>query len=182
MPNVILDACVLFPMYLRDTLLSTAETGLYLPYWSQKILDEAIGNLINKKYLSVEKARKLENVMKTAFPEAMVEVDVQLEKLMTNHPKDRHVLAAAVVAKAEIIVTKNIKDFQKPDLNSWNVKAQSPDDFLNDIFAEYPEIMIQVLLTQSQNYKRNPLTFDQLLDKLSNQIPGFIEKIRTSIT
>jgi len=47
MPNVILDACVLFPMYLRDTLLSTVEAGLYVHYWSQKILDEAIGNVIN---------------------------------------------------------------------------------------------------------------------------------------
>ncbi|WP_180267717.1 hypothetical protein [Nostoc linckia] len=36
MPNVILDACVLFPMYLRDTLLSTVEAGLYVHYWSQK--------------------------------------------------------------------------------------------------------------------------------------------------
>lgn len=182
MPNVILDACILFPMYLRDTLLSSAEIGLYLPYWSQKILDEAMGNLINKGYLSVEGAKKLETVMKTAFPAAMIEVPLQLEALMTNHPKDRHVLAAAVVAKAEIIVTKNIKDFQKPDLKPWNVKAQLPDDFLSDLFAEYPEIMIQVLLTQSQNYKRNPLTFDQLLDKLRNQIPAFVEKIQTSIT
>lgn len=57
MPNVILDACVLFPMYLRDTLLSTVEAGLYVHYWSQKILDEAIGNLINKGYMSNEGAR-----------------------------------------------------------------------------------------------------------------------------
>jgi hypothetical protein len=73
MPNVILDACVLFPMYLRDTLLSTAEADLYIPYWSQKILDEAMGNLINKGYISTEGARKLEEVIKMAFPEAMVE-------------------------------------------------------------------------------------------------------------
>ncbi|MCL6750816.1 hypothetical protein KBT16_07410 [Nostoc sp. CCCryo 231-06] len=73
MPNVILDACVLFPMYLRDTLLSTFEAGLYVHYWSQKILDEAIGNLINKGYMSDEGARNLETVMKAAFPEAMIE-------------------------------------------------------------------------------------------------------------
>lgn len=44
--KVILDACVLFAMYLRDTLLSTAEAGLYTPYWIQKILDEAMSNLV----------------------------------------------------------------------------------------------------------------------------------------
>ena len=162
MPNVILDACVLFPMYLRDTLLSTAEASLYVPYWSQKILDEAIGNLINKGYVSAEGARKLEEVIKMAFPEAMVEVPKELESVMTNHPKDRHVLAAAVVTKAEIVVTKNLKDFQEQDLKPWNIKSQSPDDFLGDIFEEYPQIMVQVLLTQSQKYKRTPLTFIQL--------------------
>jgi hypothetical protein len=61
MPNVILDACVLFPMYLRDTLLSTVEAGLYVHYWSQKILDEAIGNLINKGYMSDEGALTIQN-------------------------------------------------------------------------------------------------------------------------
>lgn len=119
--------------------------------------------------------------MKAAFPEAMIEVPIGLEELMTNHPKDRHVLAA-VVAKAEIIVTRNIKDFQDEDLNYWNVKTQSPDDFLYDLFEQYPKIMVQILLKQSQNYKRNPRTVVELLDKLSNQIPKFSEKIRTFIT
>ena len=38
MPSVVLDACVLIPSYLRDTLLTTAGAGLYIPYWSEKIL------------------------------------------------------------------------------------------------------------------------------------------------
>lgn len=61
MDNVgaVLDACVLFPMYLRDTLLSTAEAGLYLPYWSQKILDEAVGNIVSTGKMPAEKAMKL---------------------------------------------------------------------------------------------------------------------------
>lgn len=60
MLRVVLDACVLFPMYLRDTLLSTAEAGLYIPYWSQKILDEAMGNLVIKGIISAEVAKSLE--------------------------------------------------------------------------------------------------------------------------
>lgn len=45
---VILDSCVLFPMYLRDTLLSAAQAGLYRLHWSQEILDGAIRNLVAK--------------------------------------------------------------------------------------------------------------------------------------
>jgi len=39
--RVLLDACVLIPMPLADTLLRMAEAPrLYLPKWSQAILDE----------------------------------------------------------------------------------------------------------------------------------------------
>lgn len=37
----LLDACVMVPIALTDTLLRLAEAELYRPLWSQKILDEA---------------------------------------------------------------------------------------------------------------------------------------------
>lgn len=37
----VLDACVLVPIALADTLLRIAEKGLYRPLWSERILGEA---------------------------------------------------------------------------------------------------------------------------------------------
>lgn len=177
--SVVLDACVLFPMYLRDTLLSTADEGLYLPYWSQKILDEAIDNLIGGGKLSQEKAKNLENQIKLAFPEAMVEVPVALEQAMTNDPKDRHVLAAAVTAGADIIVTNNLKDFTENDLAPWNIIAQSPDEFLSDLLEEYPDSIVDLLQQQSQKYKNPPKTFTELINFLGEKAgtPKFASNI-----
>lgn len=39
---VVLDACVLVPVALADTLLRIAERELYRPLWSARIVDEAI--------------------------------------------------------------------------------------------------------------------------------------------
>jgi predicted nucleic acid-binding protein len=177
--SVLLDACVLFPMYLRDTLLSTADEGLYLLYWSQKILDEAIDNLIGGGKLSQEKAKNLENQIKLAFPEAMVEVPVGLEEAMTNDPKDRHVLAAAVTAGADIIVTNNLKDFRENDLAPWNIIAQSPDEFLSDLLDEYPDSIVDLLQQQSQKYKNPPKTFTELINFLGEKAgtPKFASNI-----
>ncbi len=45
----ILDACVLLPMPLADTLLRMAETPqLYVPKWSSEIISEVSRNLIGK--------------------------------------------------------------------------------------------------------------------------------------
>ncbi|WP_017716069.1 PIN domain-containing protein [Kamptonema formosum] len=167
--GVVLDACVLFPMYLRDVLLCTAEAGLYIPYWSQKILDEAMGNLVSAGKISAEKAMSLEEIMKAAFPEAMVEVPVGLEQLMRNDPKDRHVLAAAVKADADVIVTDNIADFPTAALAYWNIKAQTPDEFLSDLFDETPESIVQVLRRQSGKYRNPKKTVADLLDFLDRK-------------
>jgi predicted nucleic acid-binding protein len=155
-------------MYLRDTMLSTAEAGLYLPYWSQKILDEAMRNLFGRGKLSQEKAINLEVDIKAAFPEAIIEVPVGLEQVMTNDPKDRHVLATAVTAKADVIVTNNIADFKEKDLAPWNIKAQSPDDFMSQLFDEYPDSIVRLLQQQSEKYKNPPKTVAELI--------GFLEK------
>lgn len=127
---VLLDACVLYPMYLRDTLLWCAEAGVYRVHWSQEILDEATDNLVGKNQMKVCKAARLQSEIKAAFPEAMVEVPLGLVEVMTNHPKDRHVLAAAVVARAQVIVTANIKDFPASALDPFGIEAQHPDVFL----------------------------------------------------
>lgn len=41
MPRYVLDACVLVPIALTDTLLRLAEKDLYQPLWSDRILGEA---------------------------------------------------------------------------------------------------------------------------------------------
>jgi hypothetical protein len=64
------------------------------------------------------------------FADAWIEDYDPLIPTMTNHHKDRHVLAAAVRTGAQTIVTFNLKDFPEASLTPWNVEAQSPDDFL----------------------------------------------------
>jgi predicted nucleic acid-binding protein len=127
----LLDSCVIFPMPLCDTLLRAGESGLYQLYYSQDILDGATRNLIKEGKMTSEKAIRFQQLIIDTFPESLVEVPAGLEQLMTNHPGDRHVLAAAVSAKADVIVTANIKHFKPESLQPWNVEAITPDAFLN---------------------------------------------------
>jgi len=168
-------------MYLRDTLLCTAEAGLYMPYWSQEILDGATRNLVSTRTMPVEQAVTLEARIKQAFPEAMVEVPVGLAEVMNNHPGDRHVLAAAVTAKVDVIVTSNLKHFKAEDLAPWNIQAQSPDVFLTDLYNLYPEDMVQVIRRQSQALKKPPMSVTELLDLLSKKDGANVKQFASNI-
>ena len=75
---VVLDSCVLYPMYLRDTLLCAAEAELYRVHWSAEILDGAIRNLVANQQMTQQQASHLERQIQLAFPDAMVVVTPRL--------------------------------------------------------------------------------------------------------
>lgn len=64
---VVLDASVLYPLPLRDTLLRVAETELYDPLWSARILDEVMRNLEDNHRATPEQIRHLRGAMTAAF-------------------------------------------------------------------------------------------------------------------
>ena len=168
-------------MPLCDTLLRAAEAELYQVYFSQEILDGATRNLVKKGRMTDDKATRFQQMLKTYFPEAMVEVPPELVAVMNNDPGDRHVVAAAIIAKAEIIVTSNLKHFPKSTLTPYNIEAWHPDDFLVHLDELFPERMIQVIRQQSEDLKNPPLTVIELLNKLekNNRVPKFATQIRS---
>ena len=119
-PNftVVYDACVLYPNTLRDLLMELATRDLYRAKWTDEIHDEWIRNLKqNKPDLPIEKLYRVRDLMNENVRDCLV-IDYQwlIEKLNLPDPNDRHVLAAAIKAKAEVIVTSNLKDFPQSEL------------------------------------------------------------------
>src|SRR5258708_1188371 len=91
--TVVLDANVLFPFTLRDTLLRAAAADFYQLRWSLKILDEMASNLVSTSTTTADKAVRLRQTMERAFPDAMVTGYESLVPAMKNHDKDRHLAA-----------------------------------------------------------------------------------------
>jgi predicted nucleic acid-binding protein len=106
--RVVLDANVLYPFTLRDTLLRAAGEGFFQPYWSEQILQEAMHNLIENGVISKEQTSRLQTAMTSAFPEALVSGHEPLIAGMRNDERDRHVAAAAVKVGAQVIVTAKL--------------------------------------------------------------------------
>lgn len=98
--KVVMDACVLIPMPLADTLLRIASgPKSFLPIWSDGIMKEVGRNLMDSFGLSQGQVTYREAELLRHFPESMVEGYEDRIPSMTNQQKDRHVLAAAVRGK-----------------------------------------------------------------------------------
>jgi predicted nucleic acid-binding protein len=172
----LLDACVLVPMPLCDTLLRLAEhPAFYRPLWSESILQE-VGDAMEAKlgYSAEQRSRRL-NVMRTEFPEAMVTIPARLDSFNCPDEKDRHVLAAAVRGQANAIITSNTKHFPTECVEEYGLLCQSPDKFLEDQFHLDPPMLIEKLDQQAAARNRRRL---DLVDRLAVSCPGFAKIVR----
>lgn len=137
------------------------------------ILDEVTRNLISDYGMEPARAGVLRTVMEEAFPDANVEDWEPLEPAMWNHPKDRHVAAAAAAVGAGIIVTSNIRDFR--DLPS-GIVAMTPDDFLVSLLSKGADRLLEALVAQAAGYRRPTLSVVELMERLSGIAPEFAAK------
>ena len=137
--RVVLDACVLFPTVLRETLLAVAAAGYFEPLWSRKLLDEwesAAGKSGPATRL-IGRGEAL--VLATRWPGALVAAGdfVAFAPAMTD-PDDLHVLETAVDGRAVLIVTLNLRDFPIRALAPLGLTARDPDRFLFDLWGDDP--------------------------------------------
>jgi len=129
--RVVLDACVLYPVALRDSPLRLAELDLLQIVWSRRILDEMRAAILRRRPdIGSPKIDLMIGMMRTAFPEAEVDGWEALEGEMLNHPDDRHVLSLAVHARARTVVTANLKHFPAAACEPFGIEAIAPDDLL----------------------------------------------------
>lgn len=173
--RALLDTCVLFKPLLCDALLCMAEEELYQPLWSEDILEELRRSLLRHGVPESGVDHRIGRMVEH-FPGAMVTGHRSLTESMTNHPKDRHVLAAAVCGRAELIVTQNTRDFPAGATKPFDIEAVDQDTFLLDQFDLDPAAVRRALARQVSRYRRQPRTVDDLLVVLGgagNGCPNF---------
>lgn len=144
--KAVLDANVLYPTVLREILVGVARTGLYRPFWSDRILEEWARATVKLGPGAEEIARGEIAALKAEFPGAGVPPRPALEaRLHLPDPADIHVLATAIAGGADAIVTFNAQDFPRAVLAEEGVARMDPDQFLRDLHDHAPTAVAAVL-------------------------------------
>lgn len=140
-PVVLIDACVLYAPLVRDIVLGAAEAGLLTPRWSPRLLAEwRLAAARNGGMAAEDRAGEAHARLARRFPDASVLPDAATEAALDlPDPADAHVLAAAIAAGADILLTFNLRDFPARRLAAHGIAPRHPDSLLWELFSHEPE-------------------------------------------
>lgn len=171
------DANILYPAPLRDLFVRLAQSGLVRAKWTETIHDEWIRNVIkDNPQLSPERLTRTRSLMNEAIRDCLVTgYEDLIDSLVLPDPDDRHVLAAAIRAGAEVIVTSNLKDFPAEKLSQYDIQAIHPDDFLVGRLDAAPGLICTVLKRQRESLRNPPRTVEELLITLEGH--GLVQTV-----
>jgi predicted nucleic acid-binding protein len=175
------DANVLYPAPLRDLLIRLAQAGLVRARWTEAIHDEWIQNVLqHNPQLSSQRLTRTRRLMNEALRDCLVtEYEDLIDSLTLPDPDDRHVLAAAIRADAEVIVTYNLKDFPAETLARFDVEAWHPDDFLRVLLDAAPSVVCAAVKRQRESLRNPPKSVEELLTTLESQgLPQAVARLR----
>ncbi len=169
--TVLYDACVLYPAPLRDLLMHLALTDLFRAKWTDAIHDEWTRNVLkNRSDLKPEQLQRTRALMNTNVLDCLVTGYEDLIPTLTlPDPGDRHVLAAAIRAKASVIVTFNLADFPADMLVKRGIKAMHPDEFVISQLALAPDVVRLAAKRQRESLKNPPKSVQEYLEILERQ-------------
>jgi predicted nucleic acid-binding protein len=165
---VLYDANVLYPSTLRDLLIRVAQAGLVQAKWSEQILDEVFKNLrTDRPDLKPEALNRTRSLMTTAVRDCLVVgYEPLVPALELPDPADRHVLAAAIRARAQVIVTNNRKDFPRAALRQWDIDPKDADEFVLDQIGLSAKVVWGCVQEIAVSWRRPPGTVADVLVSL----------------
>lgn len=148
-----------------------ALTDLFRAKWSAQIHDEWMhAALADRPNLTRERLQRTRQLMDLHVRDCLVEnFEELIPSLTLPDPDDRHVLAAAIRGRADVIVTYNLKDFPNKELQKYGITAQHPDEFLVHLFDLASGAVCTAVRTHRARLQ-NPLkTTSEYLDALERQ-------------
>jgi predicted nucleic acid-binding protein len=166
--RVVYDACVLFPMALRDVLIELATMQLFEAHWSDEIHQEWTRNLRLEhpdiSQIQLERTKKLMN--QAVLNSLVTDYEDLIPQLELPDPNDRHVLAVAIRCKADFIITTNLRDFPNAALNKYGIQAVHPDQFILDLLSSNTNQVIQAVYNCQERFRNPPRSLEIYFERL----------------
>lgn len=174
------DANVFYGARLRSLVLYTAQTKLFRARWSDMVHDEWVRNLLrNRPDLQPGDLARTRDLMNASVPDCLVSgYEPLIPCIDLPDPDDRHVVAAAIMTRANVIVTFNLKDFPLASIEGFRIHTKHPDAFLMEAFSLGAHEIAEAVLNDYLHNRTPRLSFDRYRESLAQAgIPEFSKAI-----
>jgi len=160
-----------------------ALTDLYKARWTDRIHEEWINALLRRGGYDRPTLERTRDLMDAKVRDAKVTgYEGLIDSIELPDHDDRHVLAAAIKASANAIITTNLKDFPDCELSKYDVEAIHPDDFIYYQIDLAPAIACGAIKKQRQALRNPPKTIDEFLLILQKQqLPQTVSALKNYI-
>jgi hypothetical protein len=167
--TALFDANVLYPAPLRDLLLQLAVTDLYQAKWTADIHREWIDSLLrNEPQRDRAALERTRDLMDRGTRDSLITgYEPLISALRLPDPNDRHVLAAAIIGRCDVIVTQNLKHFPEDALAPFGIDVQHPDEFLCNHLNLSQGTFCSCVQKIRRRLKKPPYTVEDYLDTLT---------------
>lgn len=177
MYRVVLDTCALVPGRQRHFLLQLAAEDAYAPLWGSGILfelDYVLERLDAKQGRdgSAERRQHLFEQMRHAFPGAEIAAPKDREyDYGLDDPDDGHVAHAAILGKADAIVTDDTRaGFRTCSaLREAAVDVVYPAEFAANTVSAHPDAGVRALVAMAARMTSPPRTPREVLAELQSR-------------
>lgn len=163
-----LDANVLYPAGLRSLLMYLAVEGLFRAKWSDAVHEEWMA-AVQRDFPDITR-QQLEHIRELMQRYTEDSLVTGYEPLMAGldlpDPNDRHVLAAAIRCGADVIVTRNVRDFPEDSLDPLGIDAQDPDTFITHLLDLSPGGVVAAARNHRQSLRNPAKSIAEYLDAM----------------
>ena len=165
--TVFIDANVFFGARLRSLVLFMAQSKMFRARWTEKVHEEWMRNVAEKRQIDISKLEKIRGCMDRAVLNCLVTgYESLVENFQLPDPDDRHILAAAVKTRADMILTFNARDFPERVVEPLGIEICDPDEFLLDLFGISEELFIEYVKADFEHYKAPAIAFANYVEDL----------------
>lgn len=156
-PVAVLDACVLYPIAVTDALISLGSRGLFRAKWTTRIESEWIRAIENRRPDLAGRLSTRRDAMRAAIVDweapDLATAAISLESQLPD-PDDGHVIAAAIGAQADLIVSFNVADFPQRVLDTIGLEVVHPDEFVVSLREADDLLWIDTFASMKQRLRK----------------------------
>jgi hypothetical protein len=156
-------------------------TNAFQAKWTEEIHAEWMRSVLeNRPDLNTGQLQRTKDLMNLHAQDALVTgYESLISTLTLPDANDRHVLAAAIHAGAEVICTFNLRDFPASVISPYGIEAREPDDFLSFLYDADAVTFFQATELQRRGLKHPPKSQEEFWATLEAQrLPETVKRLR----